>query len=114
MIFTPLPYVIPRSKKKDVSYAQLILFGLNYSFRGIRNHQILLNLHHSNKYTITCPLGLIARVYKRRLVLFGNKLILQQFLHKVAGLRPANIYTGKGVRIRSLPYKIKPGKVKRR
>lgn len=113
-MFLSSPQIIPLQKVAKYSYAQLILYGLNYSFKKIRNRKILLNLHYSYVFGFKLPPTIIGRVYKRRFVIFGEKLFLLQFIKELVQLRKGNIYTGKGFRLRTLPYRVKPGKVKRR
>jgi len=106
--------IIPLKKSSKFTYAQLILYGLNYSFKRIRYRNIVLNLHYSYLFKFKLPHTIIGRVYKRRCVIFGEKLMLLQFIKDLVDLRKGNIYTGKGFRLRTLPYRVKPGKVKRR
>lgn len=108
-------------KDNDVNYgyAQIIIFGLNYSFKrvyrwGSRLPQIKLCLQFSYDYLLHIPEGIVALAFKRRLVLYGNKRVLLSFIKKFTAFRAPNIYTGKGLRFKSLPFHKKPGKVRRR
>jgi len=101
-------------EKKNNIHAQIILFGLNYSFRKIQKRKILLNLQFANKFTLPIPNGIIVRTFKRRLSLFGQESILKSLILGLRNLRQPNIYTGKGVRIKSFSYRTKPGKIRKR
>jgi len=108
---------LPKLPKKVIHqsiYVQLVLFGLNYSFKRVRGRKICLNLQYAFNQGFRLPPGLVARVYKRRLVLFGTTIILMHLVRALINLRTPNIYTGKGLRLRKERYLIKPGKVRRR
>jgi hypothetical protein len=71
-------------------------------------------MQYAYNYTIRLPRSFVARIYKRRFVLFGEKLMLLRFIKELVEIRKPNIYTGKGLRLRTIPYRVKPGKIKRR
>jgi len=114
MFFNNLRYHQTISKPIAFSYTELILFGLNYSFRRLSRHKIRFNLQYGDHFNIILPTGVIGRVYKRRLVLFGSNLILKHWLFTLSALRYPNAHTGKGLRLRALPYRVKPGKERKR
>jgi len=113
-MFASTSRIISPRRKNSYAYSQIILFGLNYSFKRIRGRKIVLNLQYAYNYAIRLPHPFVARIYKRRFVLFGDKLKLLMFIKELVENRKPNIYTGKGLRLKSLPYRVKPGKVKRR
>jgi len=92
----------------------MVFFGLNYSFKRIPGQLLVLNLQYAFNQGIRIPHGIVVRVYKRRLVLFGITTILTTFIKGLVLLRAPNIYTGKGLRLRKERYRTKPGKVRRR
>lgn len=47
------------SKKPQFVYTQIVLFGLNYSFKKMRSHTILLNLQYAQIFSITLPKTLL-------------------------------------------------------
>jgi len=96
------------------AYSQIILFGLNFSFTRKRGRKIILNLQYAYNFGFRLPHTFVARIYKRRFVLYADKLSLLRFIKELVEMRQPNIYTGKGLRLRSLPYRVKPGKVRRR
>jgi len=102
------------SKLQDFSYVEVILLGLNYSFTRLTRHDIELNLQYGDSFNVKLPVSVMGRVYKRRLVLFGNILILKRWIYTLMLLRYPNAHTGKGLRLRLLPYHVKPGKERRR
>jgi len=112
-MFYATKFLKPR-KLITYGYSQIILFGLNYSFTRRRGRKIVLNLQYAYNFGFRLPRSFIARVYKRRFVLFAEKLLLLRFINELVETRKPNIYTGKGLRLRSLPYRVKPGKVRRR
>jgi len=115
MIFTnTLRINTLQQKKQNLSYAQIIFFGPLYSLIKKQGRQIKLRLHLSGDCYITTPIGIITRVFKKRLVLFGEKQRLMNFLYGFIKLRKNNIYTGTGLRQRSGGYIKKPGKIGRR
>jgi hypothetical protein len=100
--------------KTKFTYAQIIFFGPLYSLlkKGI---YIQLRLHLSG--TILLPIyirGIITRVFKKRLVLFGEKQRIMALVYGILKLRKNDIYTGTGLRRRSYGYIRKPGKIARR
>jgi ribosomal protein L6P/L9E len=113
-MFTNHQNILYPKKTIQYAYSQIILFGFNYSFKRLRNRKILLNLQYSYNSRLRIPSTLVARIYKRRLVLYGEKLQLLSFIKELVELRNPNIYTGKGIRLRTLPYRRKPGKVNKR
>ncbi len=96
------------------AYAQIILFGPLYFLVKKNTKRIKLRLHFSGECYINVPIGLVARIFKKRLVLFGEKQRLMSFIYGFIKLRDNNIYTGTGLRQRSGGYRKKPGKVSRR
>lgn len=110
---------IRERRKQELGYAQIIVFGLNYSMKHIRSrgkwlNEIKLLFHFPINYEIEIPVGIVARAFKRRLVLCGDKKILMDFIKRFTILRKPNIYTGKGIKLKTKKYKRKPGKVGRR
>lgn len=111
---------INRKNKINYGYSQIIIFGLNFSIRegyggllvGLK--EIKLLFQYPDNYLLEIPQGILARAFKRRLVLYGDKRIILSFIKQFALLRKYNIYTGKGIKLIGLRYKKKPGKVKRR
>lgn len=102
------------SKPATISYVELILFGLNYSFRRLSRRNIRFNLQYGDHFNILLPTSIIGRVYKRRVVLFGNSHVLKRWISTLMLLRYPNAHTGKGLRLRSLSYKVKPGKERKK
>jgi hypothetical protein len=96
------------------SYAQIILYGPLYSLVKQRGRLIKVRLHLSGDCYISLPIGIIARVFKKRLVLFGQKQRLMNFMYGFIKLRNNDIYTGTGLRQRGKGYHKKPGKIARR
>jgi len=88
--------------------------GIKLLFKRIRGRKIILNLQYAYNFGFRLPRSFIARIYKRRFVLYGEKLKLLMFIKELVEMRKPNIYTGKGLRLRRLPYRVKPGKVRRR
>jgi len=113
-MFLPTSRIISPKKHTNYAYFQIILFGLNYSFKRIRGRRIVLNLQYAYNFGFRLPHTFIARIYKRRFVLYSEKQLLLMFINELVEMRKPNIYTGKGLRLRSLPYRVKPGKVRRR
>lgn len=113
MFTSNLNITYPR-KTLHYTYSQIILFGFSYSFKKLRGRKIILNLQYSYNSRIRIPRAFVARIYKRRFVLYGEKLQLLHFLEELVELRNPDTYTGKGVRLRTLPYRLKPGKVNKR
>jgi len=113
MFTSNLNITYPR-KTFQYTYSQIILFGFSYSFKKLRGRKFILNLQYSYNSRIRIPSAFVARIYKRRFVLYGEKLQLLQFLGELVELRNPDTYTGKGVRLRTLPYRLKPGKVNKR
>lgn len=113
-MFTNTLNVLCPKKKLEYAYSQIILFGFNYSFKRLRKRKIILVLQYSYNAGLRIPNTFVVRLYKRRLVLHGEKFLLLQFIKEIVELRKPNIYTGKGLRLRTLPYRLKPGKVNKR
>jgi len=113
-MFTSNLNLIYPKKTIQYTYSQIILFGFNYSFKRKRSRRIILNLQYSYKHVLHIPHAFVARAYKRRFVLYGEKLQMLQYLKELVELRKPDTYTGKGVRLRILPYRRKPGKVNKR
>jgi len=67
-------------KKPIFVYTQIVLFGLNYSFKKHKFSTIILNLQYAQIFSITLPKTFVARVYKRRLILFGPIIQLVNLL----------------------------------
>jgi len=106
--------VLRLTRPVKYAYSQIILFGLNYSFTRKRGRKIVLNLQYAYNFGFRLPHSFVARIYKRRFVLYADKLYLLRFINELVEMRKPNIYTGKGLRLRSSPYRVKPGKVRRR
>lgn len=102
------------AKPTKFCYMELILFGLNYSFRRLSRRNIRFNLQYGDHFNVLLPISVIGRVYKRRLVLFGNNSILKRWISTVMLLRFPNAHTGKGLRLRTLSYKVKAGKERKK
>jgi len=113
-MFASTARIISPRRINSYAYSQIILLGLNYSFKRIRGRKIILNLQYAYNFGFRLPRSFIARIYKRRFVLYGEKLKLLMFIKELVEMRKPNIYTGKGLRLRRLPYRVKPGKVRRR
>jgi len=113
-MFTSIAKIIPTKQVYSHVYSQIILFGLNYSFKRIRGRKIVLNMQYAYNYTLRLPRSFVGRIYKRRFVLFGEKLTLRRFIKELVKIRKPNIYTGKGLRLRTIPYHVKPGKIRKR
>lgn len=96
------------------TYVELIVFGLNYSFRRLSRRKVRLNLQYGHHFNVNVPITVIGRIFKRRLTLYGNNDVLMRFLKTLILLRYPNAHTGKGLRLRSLPYKVKPGKERKK
>jgi len=115
MVFTNTLRILPvQQKKQTFSYAQIIFFGPLYSLVNKYGRRIKLRLHLSGDCYITTPIGIITRVFKKRLVLFGEKQRLMNFVHGFIKLRKNDVYTGTGLRQRTGGYIKKPGKIGRR
>jgi hypothetical protein len=71
-------------------------------------------LQYGDHFNVFLPISVIGRVFKRRLVLFGNNNILKPWLKTIMLLRYPNAYTGKGLRLRTAPYKVKAGKERKK
>lgn len=75
---------------------------------------MLLNLQYSYNLKLRAPSHIMGRIFKRRYVIFGENLQLVQFMQEFSQIRSPNTYTGKGVRLRTVPFRLKPGKVNKR
>jgi hypothetical protein len=100
-------------------YVQIIIIGLNFSFKRFwpyRARRLMLKIQYTKERVLYLPIHMIVLVFKRRVVLFGNKTILSGLIKEISAFRKPNIYTGKGLRLRNgkTRYKVKPGKVRRR
>lgn len=113
-MFTNLLRTIPKGSKLKFSYAQIIFFGPLYSLIKKANHRVKLRLHLSGDLYIKFPKKLIARIFKKRLVIFGEQSLVQSFVQGILNLRTNDVYTGTGLRQRTSGYKKKPGKISRR
>jgi len=114
MIFTNNKKILAKSSKPIFAYAQIIFFGPLYSIVNRYRKKIKLRLHLSGDCYVPVPAGLIARIFKKRLVMFGEQQQLKSFIRGIVKLRKSNIYTGTGIRLRAAGYKRKPGKIRRR
>lgn len=102
-------------KKKDkLLCAQILFFGPLYSLTRTSRYKLHLRLHFSGEVIINIPKGLILHTFKKRLIIFGKKLFLANFLNNFINLRESNVYTGTGLRIRPSRYYTKAGKIRRR
>jgi ribosomal protein L6P/L9E len=112
-------YISFKENKLNYKYAQIIIWGLNFSFRkmlwgGGNLHKIELRLDYSYNMAFELPKGIVVRLFKRRLVFYGHTRILVAFINKFTSLRSPNIYTCKGLRYRPWAFRKKPGKVRKR
>jgi hypothetical protein len=114
MIFNFIPKFSLIPKPSTSNYVELILFGLNYSFRRLSRRNVRFNLQYGHHFNVNLPNSVTGRIYKRRLVVYGNNDILQPWLQTTMLLRYPNSHTGKGLRLRSLPYNVKPGKERKK
>lgn len=114
MIFHNSTKVNIISKPAVYSYLEFILFGLNYSFRRLSRRKIRFNLQYGDHFNVLLPTSVIGRVYKRRVVLFGNVAILKRWISTIMLLRFPNSHTGKGLRLRTIGYRVKPGKERKK
>jgi hypothetical protein len=115
MIFTNTRKILPLSQKKQTYvYAQVILFGPLYFLVRKHGHCLKVRLHFSGDCYVTTPIGVITRAFKKRLVLYGEKERVINFLSSLMELRMRDVYTGTGLRQRTDGYIKKPGKVSRR
>ncbi len=114
MIFNNTKLHTSITKKNHYTYVELILFGLNYSFRRLSRYKIRFNLQYGDHFNILLPKQILGRVFKRRVVLFGNNAVLKKWLSLLMLLRYPNAHTGKGLRIRKNPYRVKPGKERKK
>lgn len=113
MTFIKHLHFVPKIKSKFI-YAQIIMFGPLY-FLLKKGKKIQLRLHLSG--TVCLPVnmkGIITRVFKKRLILFGERHRLMTLLYGILKLRANDIYTGTGLRRRTYGYVRKPGKIARR
>jgi len=99
---------------KLCEFRQVIFFGPLYSLVNKYRKKIKLRLHLSGEVFIPIPYGIIAKMFKKRLVLFGEKHRIHNFMNGIIKLRKNDIYTGTGLRTRTGGYIKKKGKVRRR
>jgi hypothetical protein len=88
--------------------------GIQLLFKRYRARKIVLNLQYAYNFVLHVPTPFVYRVYKRRLVLFGEKLDMLRLIVQLVHLKRPDKYTGKGLRLRSLPYRLKPSKNKKK
>jgi len=108
--------VYPEQTKKS-QFMQVILFGPLYSLVRKHKHDLFLRLHLSGDLYFRLPKQLLFRIYKKRLVVWGNQMNITNFLNFFSLLRKPNVYTGVRLEIRQnirkMYYK-KQGKITRR
>jgi len=108
--------IVPNRPKLELKYVQIIIWGLNYNFSRVkrRRTKVCLDLQCAFDNIMLPPRGVVMRIYKRRLVMCGFNALLMTYVKYLISLRPGNIYTGKGLRLRRTPYETKPGKIRKR
>lgn len=108
---------IPESKrlpkKNLLKMTSLFFFGPLYSLQK-QGKRIYLKLHFSFNLYLQVPKECRIFTFKKRLILFGDSRILQNFVKGIISLRDPNIYTGTGIRPRTKMYITKPGKIRKR
>jgi len=114
MVFTNVQQIIRQKSPKAFIYAQVIVLTQIYRFKRFPLQKISVNVQYSKKIWFTVPEGLLFKVYKHRLVMFGRKLVLNRFLKEFQKLRPPSSYTAQGLQIKPSRYRVKPGKIRRK
>jgi len=113
-MFTNIRRTVPKKPKSILTYGQVIFFGPLYSLIKKAGQQAKLRLHLSGDLYIKFPRTVISRVFKKRLVIFGEKSEIQNIIQGILKLRTSDVYTGTGLRQRTSGYQKKPGKISRR
>lgn len=114
MIFTNIRKIARQPLKDSFIYSQVIVLTQIYRFKRFPLQKISVNVQYSKKVWFQAPSGLLFKVYKHRLVMFGRKLILNRFLKEFQRLRPPSSYTAQGLQLKPSRYRVKPGKIRRK
>ena len=113
-MFTNTLRTITKKPKPTFTYGQIIFFGPLYSLIKKAGQRAKLRLHLSGDLYIRFPRDVIARIFKKRLVIFGERSKVQNIIQGILKLRLSDVYTGTGLRQRTSGYHKKPGKISRR
>jgi len=96
-------------------YIQVVLYGFNFKFKRRRKkYSFRVNMHEEHWVFYRIPKTIIYKMYKRRFCLFGLRETILPFLHILFKVKETDAYTGKGIKLRSGGFKLKPGKVRLR
>lgn len=105
--------IIINKKQKKKKLVIIYLFGVLYSLLKEKK-KLYLKLHFSFNLYLKIPKTIQIYILKKRLIVYGDKRYLKEFILNFISFRRPNIYTGIGMREKNDTYITKPGKIRKR